>query len=242
MEDAHERFEQLAVGHVLGGLEPVAAAEFRSHLLGCRHCRLRVAELRDIAADLAAAERDERARARVTTELPRRVGEGDAEESGRSRIGLRHVTVAAALVLLLAGGIAFWNLHLRTSAATYAAIAEHRGQVLTELATGVPVTAELAEGVDGLVVLDDEQVAFSLDGFAPLVGGESLIGWLVHDTAEVMPVLIVRPEQLDGDGALAAVVDDLGANELVVTRERGRPGTEPGHDVLLQVSLRAPSG
>jgi hypothetical protein len=238
MDDAHERFEQLAVGHVLGGLEPVAAAEFRSHLLGCRDCRLRVAELRDIAADLVAAERDERARARVTTELPRRVREGDDEEPRPSRIGVRHVTIAAVVVLLLAGGIAFWSFHLRTSAATYAAIAQHRGEVLTELATGVPIAADLADGIDGLVVLDGEQVAFSLNGLAPLVTGESLIGWLV-DAAEVAtPVLIVRPTQLDGGASLAAVVDADDADELVVTRERGQPGEVPGHDVVLRVPLK----
>ncbi|MFP4235713.1 MAG: zf-HC2 domain-containing protein, partial [Nitriliruptoraceae bacterium] len=61
MGEAHTRFESLAVGHVLGGLRPEQAREFRQHLRSCEGCRARVAELEQIASELAAAEREERA-------------------------------------------------------------------------------------------------------------------------------------------------------------------------------------
>jgi anti-sigma factor RsiW len=80
MADEHRRFEHLAVGHVLGGLDPVDAAEFRVHLTGCRDCRRRVAELRAIATDMAAAEREERAASRLQTEVARRTEQVDGED------------------------------------------------------------------------------------------------------------------------------------------------------------------
>ena len=56
----HDRYERMAVGHVLGGLDEVDAAAFRAHLLECADCRKRVNELRGIASDLARTEREER--------------------------------------------------------------------------------------------------------------------------------------------------------------------------------------
>jgi len=61
--DRHARFEQLALSHVLGGLDRGDADDFRSHLRTCAPCRARVAELRGISSSLDAAAREERRRA-----------------------------------------------------------------------------------------------------------------------------------------------------------------------------------
>jgi anti-sigma factor RsiW len=242
MAGAHERYEQLAVGHVLGGLDAAEAADFRSHLLGCRDCRLRVAELRDIAADLAAAERDERVQAQVRTEVAREV-EGDEElvDARPQRIGVRHVTVATVVVVLLAAAMGFWNLHLRTASSTYAQVAEYRGDTLRELASGVLVGAELADGVQGLVVVDGEQVAFTLDGLPPLAADERLIVWLTGTDEGTVAAQRIHALQLTA-GMLAGHLEDRGATELVITRERGAPTSEPSGQVLLRAELAAPRG
>lgn len=237
MTDEHERFEALAVGHVLGGLDPREAADFRTHLLGCRDCRTRVAELRDIAADLAAAERDERARSRVRTEVVRRADDeeaGDEPVSG-PRVTVRHVTVAAVLVVVLAALMGFWNLHLRSASATYAAVAEQRGETLLDLATGVVVDdAFVAPGASGIVVIDGEDVAFSLAGLSRLAPGERLVAWLTGGEDGPVPALLVRHVE---DGLVAASVEVEDATELVVTRERGEPGDAPSGDELLRAVL-----
>jgi anti-sigma-K factor RskA len=241
MTGEHERYEQLAVGHVLGGLDAADAAEFRSHLLGCRDCRLRVAELRDIAADLAAAERDERVQAQVRTEVARQVV-GDGEELAAPpahRIGVRHVTVAAVVVVVFAAAMAFWNLHLRTASNTYASVAEYRGDTLRELATGVPVPAELADGVQGLIVVDGDQVAFTLDGLRSLADEERLVVWLTGtEDGEDIPALRIPARQL-GAGVLAGHLDDRGASEVVVTLQRGARTEEPSGEVVARADLQA---
>jgi anti-sigma-K factor RskA len=242
MTSEHERYEALAVGHVLGGLDAAAAADFRTHLLGCRDCRLRVAELRDLAADLAAAERDERAQAQVRTEVARRV---DADEvppvEPPSRIGIRHVTVATVVVVLFAAAMAFWNLHLRTASTTYASVAEYRGDTLRELASGVPVATELATGVQGLVVVDGDQVAFTLDGLPRLADDERLVVWLTGTDDGDVPALRIHALQV-GAGVLAGHIEDRGAEELVITRQRGTPTSSPAGEVIARADLSAAAG
>jgi hypothetical protein len=237
MKEEHGHFERLVVGHVLGDLPDVDASRFRAHLLGCRDCRARVAELRGIAADLADAERDELARARVRTEAPRRVDQPDEPfPSNGQRISVRHVTVAAVVVVMLAAVMAFWNLHLRATSASYLAVAEDRADTLDGLATGLPLELELASGISGIAVADGEQVAFTLAGVDPPGDGELLVAWFLGtEEGEATPVALARSGQIV-NGSIAATLDDPGGTELVITRESD-PGDEPGSEVLLRTSL-----
>jgi hypothetical protein len=242
MTDEHERYEQLAVGHVLGGLVAGEAADFRDHLLACRDCRSRVAELRGIAADLAAAERDERTRSRLRTEAPRRVEQGlppdTAEPGAHGRVTVRHVTVGVVVVVFFAAAMAFWNLHLRTLAATYAMVAEQRGEILREVADGRAVDADFAAGIGGQVVAEGEVVALNLSGIPTLAVGERLVVWLLDGPEGAwVPALLVRSGQID-DGSLTAILDDRDAEVLVLTRERDAPGLAPSGDELVRASLR----
>lgn len=236
MTEEHGNFERLVVGHVLGDLPKTDASRFRSHLPGCRECRARVAELRGIAAQLAEVERDELARVRVRTEAPRRVDESDEPfPSSGQRITVRHVTVAAVIVVVLAAAMAFWNLHLRATSAVYLAVVQDREATLDGLANGLPLELDLATGVSGIAVADGEQVSFALSGLGPPGEGEVLVAWFlgVQDGPTAMP--LGRADQVDG-GALSATLDDPGGTELVITRET-QSRDEPGDDVLLRASL-----
>ncbi len=51
----HERWEELAVGHTLHALEPADDEAFAGHLASCADCRQLVADMQDVAADLAYA-------------------------------------------------------------------------------------------------------------------------------------------------------------------------------------------
>ena len=238
MSDQHEQYEQLAVGHVLGGLSAADAANFRSHLLGCRNCRSKVAELRGIEAELADAEREERSRERVRTELPRRAEDQPTHEPPRSRVTVRHVTLAAVLVIALAGAMAFWNFHLRTVAASYLAVAESQADTLEGLATGVALELELADDVAAAATTDGERVYLALEGVADLADGEYLVAWLVElpeeDGAQARP--LAGPGQPDGD-VIATSLETDGARRLVVTRESDTSVERPTGTPVLETQL-----
>lgn len=233
----HDWFEELAVGHVLGGLEAADAAAFRSHLAGCTDCRSRVAELRGIAADLAAAERDERTREVLRTELSGEEGEDELVGEPPPRIGVRQVTGAVIVVAMLAGAMAFWNLHLRTAVATITAVAERQTETLELLAEGVELEVEVADDLAARAASDGDRAAVAVSGLPELAPDEALVGWLVGgEVGPAQPVLLVRPVQLV-DGVVAVTVELEGARVLVVTRERGQPGEQPGPEVLVTVPL-----
>ncbi|MEX1177953.1 MAG: anti-sigma factor [Nitriliruptor sp.] len=227
--DAHERYEELAVGHVLGGLTAFDAAEFRSHLLGCRDCRLRVAELRDIAADLVAAEREERAEARVRTEVAQRTDEPDLEPP-TPRVPSRLLGVGLALAIVVFGALAFWNLHLRTQLSATAMLVERQQTALAELASGVSVEVETVPPASGLVVVDGDEVAFSFVDLPPLAGTERYVVWMtgVEDGGD-SAVLIART----ADRQVAGAVVQDGAQELLITVEDGprQPEAPTGREV-----------
>lgn len=238
MADPHGRFEQLAVGHVLGGLGSSDAADFRSHLLGCEPCRTRVAELRAIAEDLEAAELDERQRSRVQTVAPRRAEATTQGAEAPGGITIRHVTVAVIAVLLLAGAMAFWNLHLRTTVAFQSSVVEGQEDVLRVLATGVAIPTTMADGLRGQVARDDDQVAVSLSGVDDVEPGQSIVGWLLD--AEGRPTadsaLLARSGPLD-DGLLIGALTVGEAVEILVTREAGELGAAPQGEMLVQADL-----
>jgi hypothetical protein len=110
---------------------------------------------------------------------------------------------------------------------------------LRELAVGVPVSSSFGDEVtSGLVVVDDDQVAFSLAGVADVGQGESLIAWLVDDqgVATSDSAVLARPGPLD-DGLVAHVLEIGDASRLIVTREFTPPGEAPEGEVLVEADL-----
>jgi anti-sigma factor RsiW len=239
MRAEHERFEAMAVGHVLGGLEPTAASDFREHLLSCRSCRARVAELRDLAADLAAVERDERARAAIRTELPAEVEPDATFEPSGARVATRNLALFAAIVAVVLGLLGFWNLHLRAVATNAEAIAQRQEAALAVLATGVEPVTEVAEGLAATTATDGDHLGFSLAGIPPLGADELLVGWLTDGAlTEPRAVLLVRPDQVVDD-LVAARVEVGDAGRFVLAKEIGPPGDQPGGTPLLTVRFGA---
>ncbi len=238
MDADHARFAELAVGHVLGGLSTTDARRFQSHLQSCADCRTRVAELRDIASDLAAAEEDERSRSPLRTDV------GGADELGHDegaeptptrRLTVGHVTVAVIVVLVLAIGVLFWNLHLRAQVAGYEQLLEAQSDALAVLATGTELPAELADGVTGVIASDGERVAITLAGME-LRQGDVVSTWLLDEAGEATEVARA-PAGLLEHGSMSAVVEVEDVAEIVVTREDGTPGEAPDGDVIARIAL-----
>jgi hypothetical protein len=170
MSEEHQRYERLAVGHVVGGLDEVDAARFRSHLVTCRDCRTRVAELRGIASDLLATEREERAaRGSGRTELAERVEE-EAEAPPRPadvapvRAWPWRVVAIGLLPLVLLGALA-WGVWLRAEAALTGAALETANTALRVIAEGEPLALDVTTGYSGLtgvVVATGDRVVVDL--------------------------------------------------------------------------------
>jgi hypothetical protein len=238
MRAEHERFEAMAVGHVLGGLDPAAANNFREHLLGCRSCRARVVELRDLAADLAAVERDERMRASVHAEEPEEVAPDASFDPAGARVATRNLALLAVLVAVVLGILGFWNLHLRAVAANAQAVAQRQEAALALLATGVAPATEVGDGLQATTATDGEHLAFSVAGIR-LAAGEELVGWLT-DGALPAPRRVLRvPDDQLTDGSAAGWVKIAGAGRFVLVKESGPPADEPGETPLLTVRLGA---
>ncbi|MFP5308887.1 MAG: zf-HC2 domain-containing protein [Actinomycetes bacterium] len=220
MADEHRRYEGLAVGHVLGGLDPVDAAEFRAHLTGCRACLMRVAELRDIATEMAAAEREERAAARVKTEVARRVDEAGDEEPPPARPRLRGLAVgavAAGIALLL--GLLVWNFHLREVNEQLLQVATTREAILELLARGTPAPLLGDTDLAGTVVVSEGQVAVDVAEVPAFGTDRVLVTWLVDEEGTASHRFEpLGPARVD-DGLLALRGEHHGAARLVVSLE-----------------------
>jgi len=230
--DIHARFEQLALSHVLGGLGRGDSDAFRDHLRACEACRARVAELRGISSSLDAAAREERRRSRDEPP-PRRERPEEQPQPGRDLSRLWRIS----LVMILLMGVGFWNLHLRTTAGTYFAIAEERAAILRDLAAGELLEDPTLGTVDARIALTQTRVVLLLTDAGPLGSDERLVAWLLPmDSAVADRVVLAVGPQPDVEIAVRLVRE--AATRLVVTRERGLLSSSgPRGTTLLQVDL-----
>lgn len=238
MNGDHKRYDELAVGHVLGGLSQADATEFRSHLLECRHCRRRVAELRDLASDLLAVEREERAALRVRTETTAEVSQAAAQQRVGVTSRLPHPTALVVVVSVLAVALAFWNYHLRSQAAELLRVTEEREVILETIAAGTPAEVTFSSGVTGVVVRDGSRVAWAFDGLPSLGAGERIVVWI--GTPEAMRPTSILPVDGLPDGRLADVRVDDAATHLIVSVEPVTVPPEPSDTILVDAALAIP--
>jgi hypothetical protein len=223
MSNDHARYERFAVGHVVGGLDEVDAAAFRQHLLGCRECRLRVSELRGIASDLAAAEREERATAtRVATEVERRQREAPDEQVdvGPWR-AWPWATVIAAVVIAAVVGIFVWNLTLRSNQGALLGATQRLEAVLDVFADGTVLETTASTGTTGLVAVDGAGLAIDLAGLQAPAPDQRVVVWQLGPSGDVaQSTPIARATQLE-DGRLALYVERAeGLSEVAITLEQ----------------------
>jgi hypothetical protein len=190
-----------------------------------------VAELRGISSSLDAAAREERRRAAEGPPPERRDAPTQPPRRTPSRLA---VLLTSALLVL---GFAFWNLHLRTSADAYLAVAEDRGAILRDLATGTLVESDGLDAVAGRVALAGARVALVIADGGPLGSDERLVAWLLPlgaSTDEAV-VLAVGPR---ASTEVAVRIERGGSRELVVTRERGLLSSSgPRGTEVLRVAL-----
>lgn len=164
--DDHRDYEDLAVKHVMGGLGSVEASTFRSHLMDCEECRARVGELRTIANDLAAVERDERReRAASQVETKRRaettpVVEDELDVPQPSR--LRPFAIAGVVLIVL---LSSWNFTLRGQVDGLRGALDAERTSMEVMNFGAPwETAIEGVGITGAARSSEDRLALMLDG------------------------------------------------------------------------------
>ncbi|MGH3440597.1 MAG: hypothetical protein ACRDUY_00825 [Nitriliruptorales bacterium] len=233
----HERFEKFALSHVLGGLGTSEAAEFRSHLLDCRDCRLRVAELRDIAAELAATERDERRRASVATQVARSAAQSEGEGSRFTFLAAPWFRISVLVVgLALLAGTFFWNFHLRRVTGEYERTLAAQSDALEMLASGDTLESKVSGGVRAVAAQQDGAVAVSLSDLPELAADEILVGWVL-DADETEQFVIGDATAIAGQQVVAFVVETVGEVLVVTVEKRGTVPSEPGGRELVRIDL-----
>lgn len=235
--DHEERWDELALGHVLGGLADADASSFRAHLAGCGQCRARVAELRSMASDLAAAEREERATQRLRTQIEsRRELEPPAEDQGSLRLRRRAV-IAAAVVVVVLLVLSLWNAHLRSENAELREVANSHARTLTTLGAGTVVPVDTSGPVTGVVSVEGDRVAYSLAGLPSPADGKRLVVWLETD-GQFDSVRQYTRGQLEQEvGRLAATISAPDASRLLITIESVVVPGQPVGPVQVEADL-----
>lgn len=218
MSQEHERWEALAVSHVLGGLDQDAASTFRRHLVGCAQCKAQVAELRDLAGSLEDAARDERAVQALQTRARREItAEDDLPEAEPTGVPVR-VLVAVGLVVLALVLLVTHNLHLQNRAAALDDRAERQAAVLSGLASGLAMDAVFSEGTSGIVVADGRRVSWTISELPVPTSEQRLVVWLLQPETAAKRVTLAAAQVPDGE--VIGTTRDDGLHQLVVTLEQ----------------------
>ncbi len=235
--DAH--WDELALGHVLGGLSSGDGSRFRRHLVGCELCRGRVAELRGVASAMADAEREELANARELVDVED--GRG-ADGAGRRHDALVlppqwRVLVTSVVVVLTLVVLSGWVAQLRTENAELQRVTDVQERALAALGTGQVLTLRGDVGPVGAIAVTSDRVAYTLTRVPEVALGRQLVVWMDVD-GDVRPVAAHVSGAIE-DGWLASAVAVVGATRMRVTDEGLPLPAEPGTDVILDVDLTA---
>lgn len=215
-EDAHRRFEDMAVTHVLGGLNSNDGRMFRSHLVDCHQCRARVGELRAIAHDLADVERHERrsSERRIVDTKPVEIDVDDAEETGTGPSRRLFVGVVVGLLLLIA--LLSWNFVLRSNTSRLAGQTIRLENAAAGVAFGQAWTVSPAEGdgsARGAVASTGSGVALMLQGAEDT---RHRLSFEARDGEQVGETRVLTPS----DGRWLGTISEVPptATRLVITR------------------------
>jgi hypothetical protein len=229
---AHRHFEEMAVAHVLGGLDTDQGRVFRAHLLECSDCRARVGELRAIAHDLAGVERDER-RERSTQAVETK-SRSDTEQEATPQT--RSAQPSRLLVLLLVGllvGLSSYTFILRGNINRVEQELDDRLQASAALEHGVALQLQTrAPGVSATVKMHGDRVVVLMEGVTP---ADNHAIYLVDDTEEGALTVFRRPVT-EQDGRVFVMLPLRGNEDrLIVTV--GGAGFDPDGERLLEAVI-----
>jgi anti-sigma factor RsiW len=224
----HRQFEDMAVAHVLGGLDETSGRVFRAHLVDCSDCRARVGELRSIAHDLAGVEQAER-RVRAARAVEMKSRETDAGPSGpprstwRSRWGPRLLFFGVLLAVL---GLAAYTFALRSHVANLQVGLEEQRHASAALEFGETLRLEyVAPGVSATAKVHGERLVVLVDGV-----GEAVHGLYLLQGAGADAHTLRREPMRPTDGRLFFLTELRGDEDRLVVTQPAESGltVDPG--------------
>lgn len=229
----HREYEDMAVAHVMGGLDIEQGQVFRAHLLDCSECRARVGELRAIAHELAGIERNERrVRSAKAVDIKSREDEGEQApvERRRKGWGIRLVVFGAVLGLVMLSAYVFTlraqiaSLEREVAQREAASAALEHGRELSIIHTAPEVGSATAKRhEDDLVVL--------------LEGLDDAVVYGLYLVDENNRTVFRRPHSTD-DGRLFLLFGLDGSEErFIITRSSNGFGSEPTGATIFESHL-----
>jgi hypothetical protein len=236
--EAHRSYEDMAVSHVLGGLDSDQGRVFRSHLLECSDCRARVGELRAIASDLAGVERDERRdRSAKAVEVKRRAeAAAEADSMGLERPGVSRWVVLGLVVVIVC--LAAYSVVLRGHTARLEQAMANRLEASAVMEFGEELAVDFrAPDVDATAKVRGDRIVVLLEGARQ----DTTYGvYLVDDDGGrsqtvYRDTLVVR----DGRGQAFLPLDGTEDRLIVTVPEQG-VGAEPDGRRLLEAVVPPP--
>jgi hypothetical protein len=240
--DAHRPYEDMAVAHVLGGLDSDDGRLFRSHLLECSDCRARVGELRAIASDLAGVERDERReRSAKAVETKRRNDESVAEATPPERPGFSRWVVLGLAVAIV--GLIAYSVVMRGNNDRLQLALDDRLLAIAAMENGEEQDVVFrSAGINATAKVDGNRLVLLIEG----VEQDTNFGLYLLDGPAGEEQTVYREVVASDGGRIFEWVPLTGAEDrMVLTMPDAGIGPEPSGQRMLEVDVEpaaAPEG
>jgi anti-sigma-K factor RskA len=232
MNDAHERWDELAAGYALHALELEEEQEFTAHLGTCAECDRLLQDHELVAAQLGSLAHDEDLVAPSWSSVRRGVIDDGAAPvvsltERRRRRQPRLLGAAAAVVVLAAGGVVAWQATSGSPSAATQAIDTCRHQRGCEV---IPLHAS-AGGNPGAVLVANGKVTMVPIAMGAPAAGKTYVLWQMLRNGSPTPV-----DSFRGSAAatwpLVVPYDDTAAFAVSV-EPAGLPPSQPTHVVAV---------
>lgn len=241
--NAHEKYDELAVGHALNALEPAEEAEFLAHLPGCAACARAVADHRETLGHLSYAVADEEPPAALLEGIRAEMGASAfpapvnlAERRSRTvKLTTALIGVAASLVLVGALLVANVSLSSRNSDLRHQDAAFSR--TVNSLLIPGAQRVELSGNGAAVAVVHNGSVDLVLSGVKQTDAHSVYVLWQQDAAGTVKPAGVFDVPDKDLTVVNRGLHVDAGTTALMVTLEKGKvaPAT-PQSGVVFQGS------
>lgn len=245
MTSEHEKWDELAVGHVLSALEPEDEEIFARHLRGCSLCLRTITEMTAVASHLAYAAPPSEPPAELKDSIfdaVRRTGrppalpnqrpglESISAGSASSRVfrepsrWVRALSMAAGVIVIV--GLGLWNVNLRATAElSQQAVARlERVERLTADPSTLRVAMTSGSGAKGTALVRGSEVVTLVNGLPKNDPNSIYVVWYQDETGGFHAMDTFDVREADHVNVVESTLDRpvSGIVALAISKEPGR--------------------